>query len=98
VSSLAKFGPSSIVTALALGVWRRFKDRPWRRVVQSGLVPMTVGLIAASAALIVEASDRTVGLAVITVVCAAVSLNKRVHPLWVLAGGALAGLVGVGQL
>jgi chromate transporter len=97
VSSLAKFGPSSIVTALALGVWRRFKDKPWRRVVQKGLVPMTVGLITASAALIVEASDRTVGLAVITVVCAAVSLDKRVHPLWVLAGGALAGLAGVGQ-
>jgi chromate transporter len=96
VSSVAKFGPSSVVTGVALGLWRRFKDRPWRRIVQAGLVPMTVGLVSASAAIIARASDQTLGLAAITAVGAAVSLSGRVHPLWVLAGGALAGLVGVG--
>ena len=98
VSSLAKFGPSSVVTGVVLGVWRRFKDRPWRRVVQAGLVPMTVGLVASSAAVIAAASDRTAGLAAITAVGAAVSLRTRVHPLWVLAGGALAGVLGLGTL
>jgi len=98
VSSLAKFAPSSVVTGLVLGVWRRFKDKPWRRIVQAGLVPMTVGLVAASAALIVQASDQTAGLVAITLVCAAVSLKTPAHPLWVLAGGALAGLIGLGQL
>jgi chromate transporter len=97
VSSLAKFGPSSILTGLALGVWRRFKNKPWRRIVQAGLVPMTVGLVAASAALIVRASDQTLGLVAITAVGAVVSLKTRAHPLWVLGGGALAGLVGIGQ-
>jgi chromate transporter len=96
VSSLAKFGPSSIVTGLALGAWRRFRDKPWRRIVQAGLVPMTVGLVAASAALIAQASDHTIGLAAITAIGAALSLTTRIHPLWMLAGGALAGLAGVG--
>ena len=98
VSSLAKFGPSSIVTGVVLGLWRRFKDRPWRRIVQAGLVPMTVGLVAASAALIATTSDRSWGLVAITVVGAGLSLRSRVHPLWVLAGGALAGLLGMAQL
>ncbi len=98
VSSLAKFGPSSVVTGVVLGAWRRFKDRPWRRIVQAGLVPMTVGLVAASAAVIAVASDRTAGLAAITAVGAAVSLRTKVHPLWVLAGGALAGVLGLGTL
>jgi len=31
VTSAAKFGPSSLVTAAVLHAWDRFKDRPWRR-------------------------------------------------------------------
>jgi chromate transporter len=29
--------------------WDRFKDAPWRIAIQAGLVPISVGLIAASA-------------------------------------------------
>lgn len=94
VSSLAKFGPSSLLTGVVLGLWRRFRDRPWRRVVQSGLVPMTVGLVAASAALIGTATSTDLGLAAITLVVAAAMLWTRLHPLWLLGGGALAGLAG----
>ncbi|SAK86088.1 chromate transporter [Caballeronia catudaia] len=97
VTSLAKFGPSSLVTIGALHAWERFKDRPWRRIVQLGLVPITAGLVAASALLIAEASDRTWTLAAITAAVAAVSYKTRLHPLWLLAGGALAGLTGFGQ-
>jgi chromate transporter len=92
VSSLAKFGPSSILTGVVLGLWRRFRDRPWRKVVQTGLVPMTVGLVAASAALIGEATSTDLGLAVITAVTAVAMMWTRLHPLWLLGGGALAGL------
>lgn len=97
-SAAAMFGPSSVLTGLALRLWQRFKDRPWRRAAQAGLVPMTVGLVAASAAVIAQASDRTPGLVAVTLATAAVSLTTRVHPLWVLAGGALASLAGIGQL
>jgi chromate transporter len=97
VATLAKFGPSSIVTGLSLHGWRRFKDAPWRRMVQTGLVPMTVGLVSASAWLITRASDPVWSLGIITAVCALVTFRTRVHPLWVLAGGALIGLSGIGQ-
>jgi chromate transporter len=97
VSSLAKFGPSSVLTGVVLGLWKRFKDRPWRRVVQAGLVPMTVGLVVASAMLITEATDHSWGLLAITALVAAAMAMTKVHPLWLLAGGALAGLVGVGR-
>ncbi len=97
VTSIAKFGPSSILTAVALGLWERFKDKPWRRVVQAGIFPMTAGLMAASAALITEASVHTWMLGVITALSAAVTVFTRVHPLWMLAAGALLGLSGIGQ-
>ncbi|MDR5800995.1 chromate transporter [Caballeronia sp. LZ001] len=97
VTSIAKFGPSSLVTIAALHAWERFKDRPWRRYVQLGLVPITAGLVAASALLIAEASDQTWMLVAITAVVAVVSYKTKLHPLWLLAGGALIGLTGIGQ-
>jgi chromate transporter len=98
VSSVAKFGPSSLLTGVVLGLWRRFKDRPWRRVVQGGLVPMTVGLVAASALLITLATDHSRGLLLITAAVAAASLWTRLHPLWLLGAGAAAGLAGLGAV
>ncbi|WP_211451359.1 chromate transporter [Collimonas antrihumi] len=98
VTSLAKFGPSSILTGVVLHLWQRFKDKPWRAVVQVGMVPMTVGLVGASAALITAASTRTWGLAVIAAACALLAYKSKVHPLWILAAGALLGLSGIGQV
>jgi chromate transporter len=97
VTSVAKFGPSSLVTIAAMHVWERFKDRPWRRYVQLGLVPMTAGLVAASAALIARASDTSWILTGITLAVAALAYRTRIHPLWLLAAGALVGLTGFGQ-
>ncbi|SAL72985.1 chromate transporter [Caballeronia choica] len=97
VTSIAKFGPSSLVTVAAMHAWERFKDRPWRRYIQAGLVPMTAGLVAASAALIAEASDRTWMLGAITAVVAVLAYRTKVHPLWLLAVGSVVGLTGFGQ-
>jgi chromate transporter len=98
VTSLAKFGPSSILTGVALRLWERFRDRPWRRIVQAGLVPVTVGLVAASASVITEASAQDTILAAIAAGGAMLTLTTRIHPLAVLAAGALIGLTGIGQL
>ena len=92
VSSVAKFGPSSIVTLL-VGRLAALLDRPWRRIVQAGLVPLTVGLVAASGILIAEASAPSWRLAAIVALATGLSMSKRLHPLWVLAGGALLGLL-----
>jgi chromate transporter len=97
VTSLAKFGPSSLITMAALHAWERFKEHPWRRFIQLGLVPITAGLVAASALLIAEASDETWVLALITALVALISYRTRLHPLWLLAAGALVGLTGFGQ-
>jgi chromate transporter len=97
VSTVAIFGPSSILTAIALRLWRRFKDNPWRRAVQAGLVPVSVGLVAASALLIVRAADRTWILAAISAGVALVATRTRLHPLWLLAAGAVIGWSGFGQ-
>jgi chromate transporter len=97
VTSVAKFGPSSVVTIIALHAWDRFKDRPWRRYAQQGLVPVTAGIVAASAALIAEASNPTAIAWAISAFTAVIALKTRIHPLWLLAAGSLIGLTGFGQ-
>jgi len=97
VTTLAIFGPSSIVTVVALRLWRRFKDSPWRATVQAGLVPISVGLVAASATIIARAVDHDWIFVAITAVSTAVLLRFRIHPLWMLALGAAIGWTGLGQ-
>lgn len=97
VTSIAKFGPSSLVTIAALHAWDRFKDRPWRRIAQKGLVPVTAGLVAASAVLIAKASDPSWIAWAITGVCAMLAFRTKIHPLWLLGAGSLIGLTGFGQ-
>jgi len=93
VSSLAKFGPSSLITLIVMRSWKRYKDKPWRRIVQSGLVPVTVGLVVSSGLLIAEASATSLALGGIILLCTLLAMNKKLHPLWVLAIGAVLGLL-----
>lgn len=97
VTSVAKFGPSSVVTILVMHAWERYKDRPWRRLAQRGLIPVTAGLVAASALLIAESSNNGWVPWVITGVVGLAASRTRIHPLWLLAAGSLIGLTGFGQ-
>ena len=87
--------PSSILTFFVAGVWYRFKDAPLRKAIQSGLQPVTAGLIAASAVLIVQSTtiDWTAGL--VTITAMGLFLWGKLHPLLILALAAIAGAVGL---
>ena len=98
ITTLGMFGPSSILTGAVLHAWERFKDRPWRRIVQNGLAPTAAGLIAASAVVITRGSAHGWVLGVIAAVAALILVKTRLHPLAVLAAGALVGLTGFGQV
>ena len=95
VATLGLVTPSTILLLLALAAWERFRDAPWRRAVQAGLVPATIGLFVAAALLIARAADPTWALAAVTAVVAALSVWTKVHPLWLLAAGAVLGVIGL---
>ncbi|EPG34570.1 chromate transporter [Acinetobacter colistiniresistens] len=92
VTSLAKFGPSSIITIYALKFWERFKANPLRARFEKALKPITVGLVLVSAWLIADASAQNLLLAVIVIVTAILGMFKKIHPLWVMAAGAGLGI------
>ena len=93
VATGALIGPSSLLTYVTARLWHRFRQRSWRRTVQAGLVPVTVGLVAASAALLAAATTQSLLTVGVTLVTAVTIVLTRLHPLWLLAGGALLGAV-----
>lgn len=87
-TSIAKFGPSSVLTIYALKFWQRFKDHPLRARFEQALRPITVGLVLISAWLIADASVQNILLILIVILTAVLGLFKKIHPLWVMILGA----------
>jgi chromate transporter len=87
--------PSSVLTLVVSQVWIRFKDAPWRKALQAGLQPVTVGLITASAALLIESTTVDWTAALVVVVTAWLFMFTKLHPMLILAGSAAAGAIGL---
>lgn len=94
VATLAMTGPTCVLAFGVARVWDRFKDARWRIAIQAGLVPVSLGLIGASAFVLARAADHTIYAGVITAVAAAVTFATRLNPLWVFAAAGLIGLTG----
>lgn len=94
-ATLSMVGPSSVLTWATAGMWHRFRDQSWRRQVQAGLVPVTVGLVVAAASLLAASTLHDVGTALVLAATVACVLGTRLHPLLLLAAGAALGALGV---
>jgi chromate transporter len=87
--------PSSVLTFLVAGAWYRFRDAPWRKAVQKGLLPVTAGLLLSSAALLIKATTLDWSLGLLTAAVTVLLLTTKVHPMLMLGGAAALGAVGV---
>ncbi|HLH94005.1 MAG TPA: chromate transporter [Xanthobacteraceae bacterium] len=94
VATVAMCGPTCVFAFFIGRVWDRFKDAPWRMTIQAALVPISIGLIGASAAVIAQAAAQSRLAVVVIGVTALASYTVRINPLWIFAGAALFGLVG----
>lgn len=94
VATFAFLIPACVLAYFIGRVWIRFRDRRWRKVVQAGLVPVTVGLMVAAAYLLVRGAAVDWRALVLSLGVAAGCLWTKRHPLWFLGAAALAGLIG----
>jgi len=95
VATCAVCAPSCVLTVLVTSLWQRAAPAPWRTAVQSGLGPITVGLILATAYLLCRAADASWAAIVITLASAMGALRTKQNPLWLLAAGGLLGVLGL---
>jgi chromate transporter len=94
VATAAMCGPTCIAAYYIGRVWDRFREARWRIAIQAGLVPITIGLIAASAWVLALAADHNWIAAAITIATAFVGYFSRLNPLWLFGVAALVGLAG----
>ena len=95
IAMFAMCAPSCTIAYCAARVVDRFRHAPWRIVLQAGLVPVTIGLIASSALIVARAADHDVPTLLITAASFALCYWTRVTPLLALALAAALGLTGL---
>jgi chromate transporter len=95
VTTIAMCGPTCILAFYVGQAWERYGDAPWRIAIQGGLLPISIGLIAASGFVVASAAVPSLLAAGITLVTAVVAYTTRLNPLWIFAAAALLGFVGL---
>ena len=95
VATLCMCGPSSVIVYTVSRTWDRFRDRPWRAVVQAGMAPVVVGLIGASGYILAKGAMADWRSLVLTAGGAALVWRTRLNPLWALGAAAGLALLGV---
>jgi chromate transporter len=94
VAITAMCGPTCLLAFFVSRVWDRFKQARWRMAIQAGMVPLSLGLIGASAFVLARTADHNIYAGLITAATAAVAFFTRINPLWLFAVAGVLGLSG----
>ncbi len=95
VATVAVVGPSSVIVYTVSRLWDRFRDLPWRKVVQAGMAPVVVGLIGSSGYILAKGGAADWRGMLVVAASAILIWRTRLNPLWMLAGAAGLSLLGV---
>jgi chromate transporter len=95
VATLAMCVPTAVLAYYASRLLMRSSHSRWPAIIQTALVPLSIGLMGASALILALASDRTWAGALITAVTAWLVFATRLNPLWLLLAGGCLGFAGV---
>ncbi len=97
VATLAMCLPTALMAYGVSRILTKSSHSRWPAIIQSALVPLSIGLMGASGFVLARASDHTWVAALFTVAAAVLAATTKLNPFWMLlAGGCLgfAGLIG----
>ncbi len=95
VTTIAMCGPTCIFAFFVGQTWDRFKEARWRLIIQAGMVPISLGLVAASAYVLANVAITGWVTGALVAATAVTTYFLRINPLWIFLVAALLGLVGV---
>ena len=87
--------PSATLTLLVAHLQARHSRATLGIAIRRGLTPITIGLICASGWILLPAANEDWRGHVLTGLTVALVLRTSVNPLWLLSGGAIAGVLGL---
>ncbi len=100
VATLAMCVPTAALAYYVSRLLRRQSKSPWPAMIQSALVPLSIGLMAASALIVARAAvtqgtDINWIAVILTMAVAGVAFSTKLNPLWLLLAGGVLGAVGL---
>jgi chromate transporter len=94
-ATLAMCVPTAALAYAVSRLLKRSNHSRWPAIIQAALVPISIGLMAASALVLTLSSDRTWAALLVTAGVAALAIATRLNPLWLLLAGGVLGFAGV---
>lgn len=95
VATFSMCGPPAVFAFFVGGASERFKGKTWHGVLSRALVPVTIGLTAASAAVVGATAGYSWMALAITFGTAIIAYFARLHPLLLFAAAAVIGMSGL---
>jgi chromate transporter len=90
---LAFFGPTAVLTFIVGRLWNRLEKWPWRRSIQQGLAPVSIGLLLAGCFTMAKGAIFGLETATIAVVVLLLLLNYKINPALLILVGAVIGVL-----
>jgi chromate transporter len=95
IATLAMCVPTAVLAYCVSRFLRRSSHARWPAMLQAALVPLSIGLMAASGLILALTSDRTWAAALVTAGTAVLAATTGLNPLWLLLAGGCLGFMGV---
>lgn len=90
---IAFFGPTGVLTFVTGRAWNRLEAWPWRKSIEQGLAPVSIGLLLAGCFSIAKGAIFGLETAAIAVGVLLILLRYEVNPALLVLGGAVVGLL-----
>jgi chromate transporter len=94
-ATLAMCVPTAALAYFVSRWLARSRRSQWPSIIQTSLVPLSIGLMAASALIVAQAADHSWMAVLATIAAAVVAASTRFNPLWLLLIGGCLGFAGV---
>ena len=90
---VAFFGPTSLFTLLVGRLWKHLENWPWRKSIQDGLAPVSIGLLLAGCLSFAKGAVHGLETATITGATLVVLLRYKVNPALLILAAAVLGAI-----
>jgi chromate transporter len=94
-ATVAMCVPTAVLAYIVSRRLSRSGASRWPAVIQAALVPLSIGLMAASGLIVAQAADKNWLAVVLTAIVATLAAATRLNPLWLLLAGGLLGCAGL---
>jgi chromate transporter len=94
-ATLAMCLPTAVLAYGVSRLLRGSRGAGWPALIQTALVPLSIGLMGASALIVAQAADRNIAAMLLTAAAAVLAFTARLNPLWILVAGGCLGFFGV---